>query len=280
MNNYWKGRHLSEETKKKISEANKGQIPWNKGKHWSDEVKQRISKAQKGKKGSFYGKRHSKKVREQISKANKGKIPWNKGKYHSKETKEKISESLRGEKGSFYGQHHTEDSKRKMSKNARAWNRGKHLSEETKEKMAKARKDPKWKKKIGDKIREYYRKHPEAVERSIKNAYGIKCYSDDNIFHSSKQEKDCYDWIRKELKLKIVKFGRFDFLVNDKIVLEYHPCSCIGFLDKRNSKQYYKDRRKLLDILGHKDLALLVMISLNKTEKERIKNEIRNFVNI
>ena len=66
MSDYWKGKQFSEETKKKISEAkkgkprsedtkkklsesHKGQICWLKGKHWSEEMKQRLSEAHKGK---------------------------------------------------------------------------------------------------------------------------------------------------------------------------------------------------------------------------------------
>ena len=39
---------LSEETKKKISIANKGKTSWLKGKHWSEEHKKRISEKEKG----------------------------------------------------------------------------------------------------------------------------------------------------------------------------------------------------------------------------------------
>ncbi|NMJ87097.1 MAG: hypothetical protein EX285_04575 [Thaumarchaeota archaeon] len=35
-----------------MSEANKGQIPWNKGKHLSEETKRKMSKAQKARKKS------------------------------------------------------------------------------------------------------------------------------------------------------------------------------------------------------------------------------------
>lgn len=49
------GKHHSEETKRKISEGNKGKTAWNKGKHNSEETKYKQSKA------------------------NKGQIPWNKG---------------------------------------------------------------------------------------------------------------------------------------------------------------------------------------------------------
>ena len=43
------GKKLSEETKRKISAANKGQIPWMKGRHHSEETKIKLSESQKGK---------------------------------------------------------------------------------------------------------------------------------------------------------------------------------------------------------------------------------------
>lgn len=53
--------HLSEETKRKISESHKGIMAgekhWNYGKHWSDETKKKISESHKGKKLSEEHKR-------------------------------------------------------------------------------------------------------------------------------------------------------------------------------------------------------------------------------
>ena len=43
------GFTVSEETKKKISEAQKGKTTWNKGKHHSDETRKKISESRKGK---------------------------------------------------------------------------------------------------------------------------------------------------------------------------------------------------------------------------------------
>ena len=85
--------HLSEETKKKISEANKG-------KHMSEEAKRKISEAHKGKKMSEEFCRKN-------SEAHKGHTPWNKGKKGLQtawnkeipmyeETKKKISEANKG----------------------------------------------------------------------------------------------------------------------------------------------------------------------------------------
>lgn len=72
-----KGKHLSEEHKRKIGEANKG-------KHRTDEQRRRISEARKGK-------------------------------YLIEETRRKISEKLKGRVSPYKGKHHTEEQKRKMS---------------------------------------------------------------------------------------------------------------------------------------------------------------------
>lgn len=69
-----KGKHHSAETKKKISEAQKGN-QYAKGKPKSEEHKRKLSEAHKGK---------------------KGKTPWNKGKKLSEETKNRIGEARRG----------------------------------------------------------------------------------------------------------------------------------------------------------------------------------------
>ena len=82
---YWKGKTLSDEHKKKLSEANKGQIPWNKSKTLSEEHKNKLSEA-------------------------------NKGHEVSDETKMKISEAHKGKNNHMYGKHHSEETKKKMSK--------------------------------------------------------------------------------------------------------------------------------------------------------------------
>lgn len=68
------GSSVSEETKKKISETLKGNIPWNKGKT------------------NIYSEETKKKMSETL----KGKTPWNKGKHWSEEWKQKMSESKKG----------------------------------------------------------------------------------------------------------------------------------------------------------------------------------------
>ena len=114
------GKH-SEETKRKLSEANKRQIPWNKGKT-----------------GIF-----SESVLQKIGEAHKGIEPTNKGKKMSEEAKRKMSEAHKGKPAPNKGKHYTEEAKRKMSESHKgqvAWNKGKKMSEEQKKKLSEARK--------------------------------------------------------------------------------------------------------------------------------------------
>ena len=66
-----------------------------KGKHHSEETKKKQSEAEKGTKNHFYGKHHSKETKDKMREAKIGYIPWHKGKHLSEEHKRKISESLK-----------------------------------------------------------------------------------------------------------------------------------------------------------------------------------------
>lgn len=91
-----KRRKLSEETRKKISEALKGENNYWYGKklseehrkklseakkNISDEARNKMSESHKGKTSPMKGKTLSEESREKISEAMKGRIPWNKGKH-------------------------------------------------------------------------------------------------------------------------------------------------------------------------------------------------------
>lgn len=101
---------LSEETRKKISEANKGR-------HYSDETKHKMSVNNAR---AMLGKHHTEESKKKISDGHKGKI-------FSDEEKLKISEhasnyykehpeAIRsGDNHPMYGKHHTEESRKKMS---------------------------------------------------------------------------------------------------------------------------------------------------------------------
>ena len=116
---------LSEETRKKISESNKGNkncmfgkkfseehrkklSESHKGMKVSEEVKRKISKSLKGENSYMYGKHHSEETKKKLSESHKGKTL-------SEETKKKIGDAVKGEKHPFYGRQHTEESKSKMS---------------------------------------------------------------------------------------------------------------------------------------------------------------------
>lgn len=58
-----------------------GRIPWNKGTKTgprSEETKLKLSLAQKGRKSYWYGRKHKEESKEKMSKIHKGQIPWNK----------------------------------------------------------------------------------------------------------------------------------------------------------------------------------------------------------
>ena len=92
---HMKGKHLSEETRKKIGSASKGN-KYALGYKHSEEAKNKISEAMKGEKNPFYGKHHSDEAKERMSAARKGKHlgkdnPFY-GKTHSEEFRKKIGE--------------------------------------------------------------------------------------------------------------------------------------------------------------------------------------------
>lgn len=77
------GKKVSDETKRKMSEAHKGEKHWNYGNHHSIETRRKISK-------SNTGCRHSIEAKKKISDATKGKNNPNYGKIVSDEQKQKI----------------------------------------------------------------------------------------------------------------------------------------------------------------------------------------------
>jgi group I intron endonuclease len=109
------GKH-SEETKKKLSEMNKGKPSSNKGRKLSEDHKNKLSESHKGHKWS----------KEQRTKMLGFKPHL--GKKHSEETKIKFSENRKGRKAS-------EETKRKMSEA----HKGRVFSEESKKKMSETK---------------------------------------------------------------------------------------------------------------------------------------------
>src|SRR3989344_968350 len=108
-----KGKELTEEHRKKLSESHKGKTPWNKGKKdvFSEETRKRHSEFMKNyyqnHKHPMLGKKHSKEsiekvkqsrkkllldpmFRKRLSESHKGQVAWNKGKLMSKEIRKKM----------------------------------------------------------------------------------------------------------------------------------------------------------------------------------------------
>lgn len=82
---------------KKISEANKGKMPWNTGKHHSEETRAKISEA-------GIGRIVSEETRAKISAIHKGKTSGAKGKHWTKTAKQR-SNSSKALKGLHKGKH-------------------------------------------------------------------------------------------------------------------------------------------------------------------------------
>ena len=84
----------SEETKKKLSEANKGKIGYWKGRLMPEKTKQKISNSKKGKPSNRKGAHHSEESKLKMSNLRKG-IKWNPNYIKpSEETKLKISQTM------------------------------------------------------------------------------------------------------------------------------------------------------------------------------------------
>ena len=98
------GKATSEETRKKLSEIAKGRV-------FSEETRKKLSQASKN-------KTHSEETKKKLSEIKKGTIPWNKGKKFknciSDETKTKMSSSHKGKKQS-------EETNKKKSDSMKRW---------------------------------------------------------------------------------------------------------------------------------------------------------------
>ena len=137
---YQRTKIVSAETRKKLSDINKG-------KHHSEETKRKISSAN-------LGRKLTKEHKLKIGKGNKGKVGWTKGK--------------RGKETPRYGKHHTDETKEKISKTSK----GRKLSDETKRKIGEARIGKKMSEESKKKISEANKgkKHSEESKKHFSEA--------------------------------------------------------------------------------------------------------------
>jgi group I intron endonuclease len=118
---FYLGFKHSEESKRRISEAQMGERNPNFGKHMSEEQKRKISERMSGERHHSYGKRknppkpkrtskycHSEETRLKMSVTHTGC-------HLSEETRKRMSEAKSGERHPMFGKKHSEESIRKMS---------------------------------------------------------------------------------------------------------------------------------------------------------------------
>lgn len=175
---HMKGKHHSEETKRKISESLKGRsLP--------EETKRKISETLKRKYGTgelinpWKGRSHSEETKRKLSKAMSGennpmygRTPW-KGKHHSEETKRKMSLAGMGREN-FFVTGHSEESRRKISEGLM----GHEVSDETKRKLSERAKE-RWK---DPEIRAMYMKSLALRDMTgEKNHFYGKKHSDESL---------------------------------------------------------------------------------------------------
>jgi len=208
-----RGRIVSRETRKKLSDAQKGKT---------------------GEKNGFYGKKHSEESKLKLSEAHKGQIPWMKGKTHSAKTRNAISERLKGNINAL-GYKHTEESKNKMvgrivSKETRQkiseLHKGISLSEEHKRKIAESNHEERpWRRGIPCSD-EHKQKLREAM-LNLDDFKGYKGTRKHRALVSDVAEKltNKNDSVKIEQTIKINGHRRvIDILVNDSICYEIGSC--------------------------------------------------------
>ena len=126
--NHRYGKHCTEETKNKIRNKNKNNIPWNKGNKnvYSDETLEKMRNCKFDSIPWNKGIPHSEETKNKISKSLKGNIPWNKGIPHSEETILKIKQNITG----IYRDENFKKQRSKYTKNNRNpnWKGGYHIN--------------------------------------------------------------------------------------------------------------------------------------------------------
>lgn len=142
------GIKLSEETRKKLSIANRGR------KH-TEEHKRKIGLAGLGR---VFSEEHKRKIGEANKIALTGRVHGP----HSEEAIKKMSESQLGEKNHMYGKHHTEETKDKIS----LANKGKSMPDEVKIKISIANKGT----CMGENNHNYGKRFSEETRRKMSDA--------------------------------------------------------------------------------------------------------------
>lgn len=172
------GRIVSDETRRKISEASRGR-------QHTEEFKIKMKERFTGENNPMFGKCKTPEQVEHMREVMSGENNPNYGKPRSDETKAKISNSLKGryigENNPNYGKHLSEEAKRRISQA----NTGRIPNEETRRKMSEARRgmiqSPETiQKRSGENHYLYGKCLTEEVKNKISNSRKGKCAGKDN----------------------------------------------------------------------------------------------------
>lgn len=141
----------SENTRRKLSEINKGENHPFFGKKHSEKSRRKISEAHKGEKNANFGKPVSETQKRKISEANRGRkrsdahkrriSEANSGRKFSESHKRKISEANKGENHHYFGKKLSPKHRRKISA-AQKGKKCEPFTEEHKRKISEARRHP------------------------------------------------------------------------------------------------------------------------------------------
>ena len=124
--------NYSQETMDRKKEVARKNGIKNKGRKHTEETKQKISEAQKGDKNGFFNKKHTEETKEILKDINSKSWEERYGKEKSEELKKKAKERISPMRGKL----HTEETKNKISFSKK----GKKMTEETKIKMSSSKK--------------------------------------------------------------------------------------------------------------------------------------------
>lgn len=280
-----RGKHFSEEHRRKIGESQNGNKNHWYGKHPSESTRMKMSAAHKGKPSPLKGKPLTEEHRRKLSESHKGR-------FVTKETRMKLHDANKGELNPMWGKRCSDEARRKTSERTRklgASHPMRILAREHPEKLreicrrggyAVAKKYGGW---FGR--HEIFRKrnpqkyHEQCRKGGLKGGLiSIKCqrenypyYIDDTPFDSNLERQAMLILCEKFNITPIegvnchikVNAGEIDFRPEPALFVEFHPWDKKGL----THEQYYNRRRKLLDENGFQDCRLIVAKSLEEVEE-------------
>jgi hypothetical protein len=160
----------------------------------SEETRRKIGEAQEGEKNHMFGKHHAEETGQKMSESRKGKPNGREGKRPTEETRQKMSEAQRGlhagENHHFFGRHLSEEHRRKLSEAGK----GRPVSEETRRKIGEALKGKAshvMTEETRRKISEAGKGHPtsEETRRKISEANRGRHHTEESRRHMSEARK-------------------------------------------------------------------------------------------